>query len=76
MGKKAESRRFLWGMGLGGSYAFLLSAVTFLTEHHARGDMKELILLFFLCLIGGTLEECCHEKEILAWQRQLCYNTA
>ena len=55
MGKKAESRRFLWGMGLGGSYAFLLSAVTFLTEHHARGDMKELILLFFLCLIGGTL---------------------
>lgn len=55
MGKKAEARRFLWGMGLGGSYALLLSAVTFLTEHQARGDVKELLLLFFLCLMGGTL---------------------
>ena len=55
MGKKAESRRFLWGMGLGGSYVFLLLAVTFLTEHQARGDMKEMLLLFFLCLMGGTL---------------------
>ena len=55
MGKKAENRRFLWGMGLGASYAVLLCAVTFFTEHQARGDMKETILMFFLCFIGGTL---------------------
>lgn len=55
MGKKAENRRFLWGMGLGAGYAVLLCAVTFFTEHQARGDMKETILMFFLCFIGGTL---------------------
>lgn len=55
MGKKAETRRFLWGMGLGGCYALLLCTVTFLTEHQARGDLKEQILLFLLCLTGGTL---------------------
>ena len=55
MGKKAENRRFLWGMGLGAAYAVLLCAVTFFTEHQARGDMKETILMFFLCFMGGTL---------------------
>lgn len=48
-------RRFLWGMGLGVGYACLLTAVTFLTEHQMRGDMKEMALLFFLCTIGGAL---------------------
>lgn len=55
MGKKVKIRRFLWGMGLGVGYACLLTAVTFLTEHQMRGDMKEMALLFFLCTIGGAL---------------------
>ena len=55
MGKKAKIRRFLWGMGLGAGYAFLLAAVTFLAERPAKGDMKEVFLLFFLCILGGGL---------------------
>lgn len=55
MGKKAENRRFLWGMGAGSAYAVLLWAVTFFTEHQTGRDLKENLLMFFLCLIGGTL---------------------
>lgn len=55
MGKKVKVRRFAWGMGLGAGYAVLLTAVTFLTEHQARGDMKEMTLMFFLCFLGGAL---------------------
>lgn len=54
MGKKAKSKRFLWGIGLGAGYALLLTAVTFLTEHQT-GDMKEALLMFFLCMMGGAL---------------------
>lgn len=55
MGKKAKVRKFAWGMGLGVGYAGLLTAVTFLTEHQARGDMKETAIMFFLCFLGGAL---------------------
>lgn len=55
MGKKVMARRFAWGMLLGAGYAFFLTAVTFLTERPVKGDMKEIILLFFLCLTGGAL---------------------
>lgn len=54
MGKKAKSKRFLWGIALGAGYALLLTAVTFLTEHQT-GDMKEALLMFFLCMMGGAL---------------------
>lgn len=55
MGKKAKVRRFIWGMGLGTGYAALLTAVTFLTEHQTRGDIKEMAIMFFLCILGGAL---------------------
>ena len=55
LGKKIKVRRFVWGMGVGSGYALLLIAVTFLTEHHMRGDIKEMALLFFLCVTGGAL---------------------
>lgn len=54
MGRKGKNRRFLWGMGLGLGYAALLWAVTYLTEH-SRGDLKETILMFFICILGGAL---------------------
>ena len=54
MGRKGKNRRFLWGMGLGFGYAALLWAVTYLTEHSA-GDLKEAVLMFFICVLGGTL---------------------
>ena len=54
MGRKGKTRRFLWGMGLGFGYAALLWAVTYLTEHSA-GDLKEAVLMFFICVLGGAL---------------------
>ena len=41
LGKKIKVRRFVWGMGVGSGYALLLIAVTFLTEHHMRGDIRK-----------------------------------
>lgn len=55
MGKKMKMQRFLWGMGLGAGYAFFLMAVTFLTERPIKADMKEILLLYVLCLLGGAL---------------------
>lgn len=54
MGKKVKSRRFLWGTGMGAGYALLLTAITYLTEHQT-GDMKETLLMFVLCIMGGAL---------------------
>ena len=54
MGRKGKNRRFLWGMGLGLGYAALLWAVTYLTEH-SGGDLKETILMFCICILGGAL---------------------
>ena len=55
MGRKGKTRRFLWGMGLGAGYALLLMAVTYLTEHSSRGDLTEILLTFFICIMGGAL---------------------
>ena len=54
MGRKGKNRRFLWGMGLGFGYAALLWAVTYLTER-SGGDLKETVLMFFICVLGGAL---------------------
>lgn len=54
MGRKGKSRRFLWGMGLGFGYAALLWGVTYLTER-SGGDLKEAVLMFFICVLGGAL---------------------
>ena len=53
-GKTMKTRRFLWGMGLGLGYAAFLWAVTYLTER-SGGDLKETILMFFICILGGAL---------------------
>lgn len=54
MGRKGKNRRFLWGMGLGFGYAAFLWAVTYLTER-SSGDLKETVLMFFICILGGAL---------------------
>lgn len=54
MGRKGKNRRFLWGMGLGSCYAAFLWAVTYLTEK-SGGDLKETLLMFLLCILGGAL---------------------
>ena len=55
MGRKGKTRRFLWGMGLGAGYALLLMAVTYLTERPFGGDLTEILLMFFICIMGGAL---------------------
>lgn len=55
LGKKVENRRFLWGMGLGAGYALLLTLVTLTTERGFQGNSKELLLNYFLCILGGAL---------------------
>ena len=56
MGRKGKTRRFLWGMGLGAGYALLLMAVTYLTERpFGGGDLTEILLMFFICIMGGAL---------------------
>ena len=55
MGRKGKTRRFLWGMGLGAGYALLLMAVTYLTERPFGGDLMEILLMFFICIMGGAL---------------------
>lgn len=55
MGRKGKTRRFLWGIGLGAGYALLLMAVTYLTERPSGGDLTEILLMFFICIMGGAL---------------------
>lgn len=55
IGRKGKTRRFLWGMGLGAGYALLLMAVTYLTERPFEGDLTEILLMFFICIMGGAL---------------------
>ena len=55
MGRKGKMRRFLWGMGLGAGYAVFLQAVTVLTERQGAMDLKEAVMTFFLCILGGAL---------------------
>ena len=55
MGRKGKTRRFLWGMGLGAGYALLLMAVIYLTERPFGGDLTEILLMFFICIMGGAL---------------------
>lgn len=55
IGRKGKTRRFLWGMGLGAGYALLLMAVTYLTERPFGRDLTEILLMFFICIMGGAL---------------------
>lgn len=55
LGKSVRQRCFLWGMGLGISYALLLTIVTWVTEHKIQGDMKSFFITYGLCVMAGAL---------------------
>lgn len=55
LGKGVGSRKFLWGMVLGASYAILLLGVTLLIEHRLNDNMMQLLTTVLLCFGGGTL---------------------
>ena len=53
MGKKAEKRKFLWGLLLGGGYFFLVFLVSFLGNAYMPGDVRDLLLAGILCTLSG-----------------------
>lgn len=55
LGKKIRQRCFLWGMALGGAYAFLLTIVTWLTQRSIQGDLKAFFITYGLCILAGAL---------------------
>lgn len=55
LGKSVRQRCFLWGMGLGISYALLLTIVTWVTERKIQGDMKSFLITYGLCVMAGAL---------------------
>ena len=55
LGKSIRQHCFLWGMGLGASYALLLTAVTWMMERKIQGDMKSFFITYGLCILAGAL---------------------
>ena len=54
LGKRVERRKFLWGMMLGVVYFFILFLLSFLQNGLEIPDTQKAILVFFLCVGGGT----------------------
>ena len=55
LGRQAESRRFLWGLVLGGVYFLLLLLISGLLEPGNLAGGKTMLTSLFLCLGGGML---------------------
>lgn len=54
-GKKAETKRFLWGAVLGVAYFILLGVISVAVQRGIASDMGHLITSFALCVGGGTI---------------------
>lgn len=53
-GKKMKSRRFLWGMLMGGLYFIVLFLVSSLSGRPLESGFSYLLLVLGICLAGGT----------------------
>lgn len=53
-GKKMKSRRFLWGMLMGGLYFVVLFLVSSLAGRPLESGFSYLLLVLGICLAGGT----------------------
>lgn len=53
IGKKAEKRKFLWGLLLGVGYFLIVFLVSFLGNAYMLGDIQDLILVGVLCTLSG-----------------------
>ena len=54
LGKRVEHRKFLWGMLLGLVYFLVLFLLSFIQNGFTIPDTQKAILVFFLCVGGGT----------------------
>lgn len=55
IGKMAQTRRFIWGIGLGMFYFLLLLLITFGVYRSLNGDTSNLITTWILCVGGGMI---------------------
>ena len=53
IGKKAEKRKFLWGLLLGVGYFLVVFLISFLGNAYMLGDIQDLILAGVLCVLSG-----------------------
>lgn len=55
LGKTADQKRFLWGMGMGVIYFIVLLLLTLLFNTVAGIDTTRMIYTFFICLFSGMI---------------------
>ncbi|MBU9728796.1 TIGR04086 family membrane protein [Diplocloster modestus] len=54
-GKRTGSRKFLWGMVVGGAYFAILTIITLALNHTLQGEIGNFFTTLVLCMAGGTL---------------------
>lgn len=55
IGKKVQTRRFIWGISLGMVYFLLLLLITLGVYHEISANISNLITTFILCISGGMI---------------------
>lgn len=55
LGKSAEQRRFLWGLGMGALYFVILVLISILTSPIADLEGSRMVTVLFICLFSGML---------------------
>ncbi len=55
LGKSAEQKRFLWGLGMGALYFVLLILISVLTSPIAALEGSRIISVLVICLFSGML---------------------
>lgn len=53
IGKKAEKRKFMWGLLLGCGYFLIVFLVSFLGNAYMLGDIWDLLPVGILCTVSG-----------------------
>ena len=55
IGKMAQMRRFIWGIGLGMLYFLLLLLITLGIYRNINSDMANMVTTWILCVGGGMI---------------------
>ncbi len=55
LGKSAEQRRFLWGLGMGAVYFIMLMLISILTNSVMGMEAGRVITVMVICLFSGML---------------------
>ncbi len=54
-GKRADKRRFLWGLLMGCAYYVILAAVSLIVNHGIQDVASNMLTVFFMCAGSGML---------------------